>query len=135
MSAADLTWAMTLSLRSRRDMVINQKPETRNQKPLLAQYGDRCSVAALVFFASTPRRDGKMLAQVLAKRFSQCDRPEAVIDSYRLFAFEQRAVEELVRGFDRVVDVLSDQVELRANRGLEIRGSRNARTLLVSGFW
>jgi hypothetical protein len=57
-----------------------------------------------------------MLAQMLAQRFAQRAGAEAVDDAHGLFAFEQRAIEELVGFVERIVDTLTDEIQLRGDR-------------------
>src|SRR5947209_20578724 len=48
---------------------------------------------------------------MLANRLAQTSRAEAMDDTDRLLPFEERAVEELIRLVERVVDTLTDEVQ------------------------
>ena len=62
-----------------------------------------------------------MFSEVLPDRLTESSRAEAVDDPHRLLSFEQRAIEELVGLLERIVNTLTNQVELRGNRRSDIR--------------
>src|SRR4051812_42713587 len=119
MSAAWRTCAMTLSLRSEKDMgFFTQSCEARSARQDLRrrrasfQHRNRRPVAAFVLAARPPRLHRRMLAQMLAQSLAKRAGAEAVDDAHGLLAFQQRPIEEAVRFIDRFVDALSDEVDL-----------------------
>ena len=64
-----------------------------------------------------------MFAEMLADRFAKRSGAEAMNDPHGLFALQQGAIEKLVRFFERVIDALADEVQLRGNWGLGARAS------------
>ena len=49
---------------------------------------------------------------MIADRLAQRAGPESVNDADRLFAFQQRAIEELVGFFQCFIDVVANEIEL-----------------------
>ena len=134
MSAAARTWAITVSLRSTKAMRVrvaevltcaevasHTSRGTRDCGLNSSSHRNRRPIAAFVLTARPPRLHGRMFPQVLADGFAQRAGAEAVDDAHGLLAFEQGAIEELVGFFERIVDALSDQVELRGDRRRRFR--------------
>src|SRR5437762_2240868 len=97
---------------------LDRRAEAR---PTSLQDRDGRTISSFIVAARPPRLDRGMLAQVLAHRLAQRAGAEAVNDAHRLLALEQRAIEELVGGFQGVVHSRSDEIQFGCNFGFVVR--------------